>query len=63
MGWIWLPLVLSAFFDYLGSEDGHIVWASAEIRPYGFWIFLIGLNLLLLHVIENNQHENTKITV
>lgn len=62
MEWIWMPLVLSTFFDYLGSESGHILWASAETRPYGFWILLIGLNLLFLHVIHEKWMERSRRT-
>lgn len=52
MNWIWLPIVISAFFNHLGTEDGHILWGATETGLYGFWTLLIGLNLLLLHVIE-----------
>ena len=61
MVWKWLPLILFVFFDYLGSEDGHVFWASTETRLYGFWIFMTGLNLLTLHIIEQNLRKDEKI--
>jgi len=63
MNWIWLPIVLSAFFNYLGAEEGHIFWAAAEVRPYGFWTLLIGSNLLLLHIIEGKWGSKDKKAV
>ncbi|RJQ27177.1 hypothetical protein C4565_05610 [Candidatus Parcubacteria bacterium] len=60
--WIYFPLVLFSFLDFIGSEEGHILWASTETRPYGFWTFMVTLNLLLLYNLELKYRKNKSLS-
>lgn len=61
MSWKYLPVVIFVFLNYLGTEDGHIFWASTETRPYGFWCFVTGLNLLFLHATMDKWTKDATI--